>query len=258
MAGSAPIPETSTGSSATSPACSSPSDPTTPPPSTSKRRGDASTSKGSSGPPIRYEDRIFICGMTSSGKSTLSRQLFLASAAPRLVIDPKGSDLTVIPGSVTFSDPGRATNPRGENWREAATARFVPADPYDLDVYSKLYDWIFAHGPRFVWVDEAGFVLPSTGGNKGGRRVLSQGRSKGIGHLACHSRPKRVDLDLIAQAAHVFIFRTPNQDDRRLLADNMGVERDVLEHAHAQLPEYGFLWWQERPRVLTICDPLPR
>jgi hypothetical protein len=215
------------------------------------------TGPSSSPPPIRYEDRIFVTGMTSSGKSTLCRRLFLSAAAPRLVIDPKGSELTMIPGSVTFSDPGRATNSRGESWREAATARFVPVDPYDLDCYSALYDWIFAAGPRSVWCDEAGFVFPSSGGNRGGRRVLSQGRSKHIGHMACHTRPKRVDLDLISQAAHTFVFATPGTEDRRLLADNMGVPRDVFEEAHAQIPEYGFLWWQQRARELTICDPLP-
>ena len=182
----------------------------TPPPSTSSPRG--SRSPASSGPTIRYEDRIFLCGTTSSGKSTLARKLFLNSPAPRLVIDPVGSDLTHIPGCVTFSDPRRSTNSRGENWRDAATARFIPDDPDDDDLYSAVYRWAFAHAPRWVWLDEAEMVLPSTGKQRAGRRFLIQGRKLPTGHLACNPRPVNVDRNLIAQAAHVFVFSTPDRD----------------------------------------------
>lgn len=206
-------------------------------------------------PAIRYEDRIFVTGMTASGKSTLARRLFLASGGRRLLIDPKGEEHDVAAGMVTFTDPTRATNDQGVSWRDAATARFVPPDPYDLGAYSTLYDWIFANGPRWVWLDEAGFALPSSGGNKGGRRVLSQGRSKGIGHLACHTRPRRVDVDLIAQSAHVFVFTLPSIDDRKTIAENIGVPVALLEQHHAELQPHGYLWWNQRARELTICEP---
>ena len=205
---------------------------------------------------IRYEDRLFLTGTTGSGKSTLALRLFLAAAAPRLVIDPNDSDLTEVAGAVTFHDPGSARGRGGDNWRQAATARFVPRDPYDLDLYDALYRRIFAAGPRFVWCDEAGIVLPSTGAPAGARVLLTQGRKRSIGHMACHTRPRWVDRDLIAQAAHTFVFSTPSAQDRRALAENMGVDLATLERAHAHLPEYGFLWWDQRAKRLTICDPL--
>lgn len=212
-------------------------------------------------PQLRYEDRVFITGTTSSGKSTLARQLFLASAAPRLVIDPANSSLTETPGAVTFSDPRRSTNSRGESWRDAATARFVPRDPYDLEAYSDLYDWAFANLPRWVWCDEAGYVFPSSGGqNRGGRRALAQGRKFGLGHLACHTRPRWVTPDLVANAAHVLVFSTPNAQDRAYLADNMGVPRSLFEGAHREMLQtpYSYLWWQQRRQELMICEPHPR
>lgn len=182
--------------------------------------------------------------------------MFLAAAAPRLVIDPNDSDLTEIPGAVTFSDPLNPRGRGGESWREAATARFVPRDPLDPDVYDALYAWCFVHGPRFIWCDEAGFVLPSAGAPKAARVLLTQGRKRSIGHLACHTRPRWVDVNLISQSAHVFVFSTPSAQDRRHLAENMGVDLATLEAAHASLPEYGFLWWDQRSKRLTICDPL--
>src|SRR5574343_1174051 len=126
-----------------SPDCSPLSDPTARSRliSPAQRNASASSSTLST---IRFSDRLFLTGTTSSGKSTLAKALYLASPARRrLVIDPVGSDLTVVPGTVTFSDPNRATNRAGENWRQAAHARYLPADPDDLDAYGALYRWVF-------------------------------------------------------------------------------------------------------------------
>ena len=205
---------------------------------------------------IRYEDRIFLTGYTGSGKSTLAKALVLSAAAPRLIIDPNDSDLTELPGAVTFHDPTKATNRKGENWRSAATARFVPTDPMDLDAYDAMYRWAFVSGPRWIWCDEAGHALPSAGAPKAARVLLTQGRKRSIGHLACHTRPRWVDLNLISQASHVFVFTTPAAQDRRHLADNIGVDAATFEAAHAALAPYGFMWWDQRNRRLRVCDPL--
>ena len=200
---------------------------------------------------------MFLTGMTGSGKSTLAKALFLSTPAPRLVIDPADSDLTNIPGAVTFTNPRQRLNAAGEDWRQAAVARFVPDDPDDLQGYSDVYRWAYAQGrPRYIWCDEAGIVLPSSGGNPGGRKVLLAGRKIPIGHLGCHTRPRNMDRDLIAQASHVFVFRTPGAPDRRYLAENMGVDLGRFEAGHAALEDHGCLWWNTRAGTLTILDPL--
>lgn len=197
---------------------------------------------------MRYHDRIFITGATSTGKSHLARQLFRNAAAPRLVIDPADSNLTRVPGARTYRDPARPP--------DAPTIRFVPTDPYDLDAYDAVYRWAFNHFPRYVWVDEAGIVLPAHGAPRGARALLVQGRKREIGHLALHTRPREVDSNLIAQAAHLAVFDLPNPDDRRRIADLAGIPPRQLEDLMAALPVHGFLWWQQRERVLTACDPI--
>lgn len=172
------------------------------------------------------------------------------------MIDPNDSDLTYVPGCVTFRDPGRATNGRGENWREAATARFVPRDPADADEYDAVYRWVFHHWPRYVWCDEAGFVHPAQGSTRWPRLFLTQGRKRELGHIACETRPRGIAVNLVAQAAHVFVFDTPVRRDREYLADNMGLERDRFEAAHAALPEHGFMHWDRRAKRLTVLDPI--
>jgi hypothetical protein len=205
---------------------------------------------------IRFEDRIFLTGATRTGKSTLARHLYLNAAGPRTIIDPYGSTATKIAGQVTFSDPGRATNRAGENWREAAHSRFVPRDPEDLDAYDAVYRWIFANKTRWVWLDEAEHPLPAHGGSSWGRRVLIHGAKRMIGHLACHTRPREVNRNLVAQAAHVFVFDLPNPDDLAHIAKLAGIPVARLEGAMASVPEHGFVWWDSRARLLTPCLPL--
>lgn len=187
--------------------------------------------------------------MTRSGKSTLARALFLSAAAPRLVIDPADSTLTAIDGAVTFSDPARPP-------KDAATARFVPRDPADRDAYDAVYRWAFANFPRYVWLDEPEWAAPASGWARWANTFVVQGAKRGLGHLACATRPRHVMRSLLSNAAHVMIFTLPNPDDRRHLADLVGLPRELLEAELSTLDDHGFLWWDVVARRLTVCPPL--
>lgn len=204
-----------------------------------------------------YNSRIFLTGKTRSGKSALARLLFLSAAAPRLVIDPADSTLTAIRGAVTFTDPGRATNARGERWTTAATARFVPRDPDDLEAYARVYAWAFAHYPRMVWADEAGSIMPAAGTLPPVRRYLAQGAKRQLGHIGLHTRPREVTRGLIAQASHVGIFTLPASEDRAYLAGIVGLPVALLTQQLDALEPFGFLWYDVGAATLTPCAPLP-
>lgn len=199
---------------------------------------------------IRYEERVFVVGATRSGKSTLTKKLFLSAQAPRLVVDPNDSTLTASvasPGG-TFSDPLRVP--------DVATARFVPRDPDDREAYDALFRWAFERYPRYVWVDEAGQVAPASGYPKAVNRYVVQGAKRGLGFIACHTRPREVMRNCISQAAHVFIFALPNPDDRKHIAEIVGLPFGDLVGAIEQLDEKGFLWFDVGNRTLTICPRL--
>lgn len=201
-------------------------------------------------PAIQYEHRIFLTGPTRSGKSYAARALLLSAAAPRLVIDPTDSSLLgSIPGVVTFRDPARVP--------DAATVRFVPGDPGDLDAYDRLYGWAFEHFPRYVLCDEAAFVAPAQGrSSRWVRAVTIQGAKRMIGHVACHTRPREVDKNLIAQAQHVLVFGCVDPEDRKHLAGQMGIELAILEQGLAELGPLEFLWWRQLERRLIVCPKL--
>jgi len=192
---------------------------------------------------------VAILGTTGSGKSRLARQLFLTAAAPRLVIDPVDSDTTSVPGAVTVRDPSRLDP-------AAPTQRFVPRDPYDLDAYDAVYRWVGANYPRYVWCDEAGIAFPVRSTPRGAAVILTQGRKRSIGHLACHTRPRELDPNIVAQAEHLAVFALPVPDDRRRIAELAGLAPATLDQLVTSLPLYGFLWWDRRRQLLTVCDPL--
>ncbi|MGH9042679.1 MAG: hypothetical protein ACRDZ3_20885 [Acidimicrobiia bacterium] len=157
------------------------------------------------------------------------------------------SDKTEVPGAVTFRDPARVP-------KDVATARFVPRDPDDEAAYDAVYRWAFTHYPRFVWLDEAGQAAPAQGGPRWLNTYQVQGRKRSLGHVACHTRPREVNRNLIAQANHVFIFDLPNPDDRRHIANLVGLPVAELEADLFALPDHGFLWWDGD--VLLSCPPL--
>lgn len=172
------------------------------------------------------------------------------------MIDPADSNLTDVPGAVTFRDPARSTNAKGESWIEAATARFVPSDPNDLDAYDRVYAWCFDRFPRMVWIDEAGFVMPAHGTPNNPNRYLVQGAKRMLGHMACHTRPREINRNLIAQAQHLMVFDLPNPADRKHIAEIAGIPPDQMEDLMGQLGQYEFLWWRQLDRTLTVCPRL--
>lgn len=161
--------------------------------------------------------------------------MFLSAAGPRLVIDPADSSLTAIEGAETFRDPRRF--PLG-----AATARFVPVDPDDLDAYDAVYAAAFESFPRMVWADEAGAILPATRQPPAGRRYVVQGAKRMLGHLAVHTRPREVYRGLIANASHLLVFQLPNPDDRAHLAKMAGLSPVAFGALLDQLGEREFVW----------------
>ena len=195
---------------------------------------------------IKASDRLLITGRTGSGKSHLARRIFEASPTPRLLIDPKDGESTAY--AVTFSDPNRLP--------ESPVARFVPQDPTDLDIYDRLYGVVFDAGPRTVWLDEARYAAPANGIPRNVGRVVTQGRSKGIGHIACTQRPVWFAPELLSESEHVITFATSHPRDLDTIAGVLSISPRELGGLLAELSEYGFSWYDVRLQTVTLCPPV--
>lgn len=200
-------------------------------------------------------------GATGSGKSRLARELFLSAAPPRLVIDPRDSDLTDVPGAVTFRDPRQL-----DSLADEETLRFVPSDPSDKRAFDRLYRWAFDHYPRWVWCDEPDDAMPSQGYPKHANVYVVQGRKRALGHLCCSTAPVFLMRSLYRNLQHLVLFDLPIADDRAYVAKNAGIPLADFEAATAEAaaltkvtpdgPKGGFVWWEQLTRTLTILPPL--
>lgn len=211
-------------------------------------------------PEVRLNDRMAIFGMTGSGKSVLAHYLFLSvpnrlptESNPngfwRLCIDVTDS---IIDDSLTFYDP------RAIPWDEASSLRFVPNVETLEDDINAVYEEIMLHGACWVWLDEANEVSSAHRTIVGLRRILLQGRKFQIGNCAVTPRPVDITKSITTQSEHHFIFTLIEQDDRKRVAKNIGLELEEFDELMASLPPFGYIWFSIRDKTLYIMEPLPQ
>lgn len=198
--------------------------------------------------PPKASDRIAVIGRTGLGKTVLARKLLEAMPPPRLLIDPKAQETTAY--AVTFSDPNKLP--------DAPVARFVPRDPDDLTIYDRLYGRVFAAGPRVVLLDEAPVAAPANGAPANLKRVLRQGRSRHIGHIATMQRPVEVNRSLLTEAEHIFLFPLHHPADLSTVAGVMAMNPAELRATLDRCAPFGFCWYSARDSVLAVVPPLKR
>jgi hypothetical protein len=202
----------------------------------------------------RREDRIFLTGSTGTGKTVLARALFASRLPPRLVIDPK-ADQPATGGAyadgrqaITFSDPARIP--------DAGSLRFVPRDPFDLDAYNRLALGLWDRPGMYLWLDEAGLILPANNPPRAVLRLVTQGRARRIGMVALHQRPLEVARAYLGNAEHLAAFRLGHPDDVDTLAGHFGLPPSALAGVLTTLPPHGFAWYSRRDNALAPCAPL--
>lgn len=152
---------------------------------------------------------------------------------------------------MTFRDPARLP--------DVPVARYVPADPADLDAYDRLYRAVWARRrPLLIWLDEARIAAPSTGPPRHLVTVVTQGRAAGIGHIACAQRPAWIAGELLSEADHLMAFPTHHPRDLDRLAEVMSVPPADVRAWFGRLRRHGFLHYDVRLHRVTLCPPIPR
>lgn len=210
---------------------------------------------------------IVVCvGTKGSGKSEAARLLFDQWPYDRVVIDVTGDARPDDPATVIATAPFGAAMPEPDTeagqtrvtvWARvdprSATYRDQQDDALNLALYPR-------HRKTLVWVDEyaelatAAKIPPNT------KLLLHSCRHYATSALLCFPRPRFVPTLTIAQADKILIYRTPNADDREVLAKNMGYPLPEFErHYHATMrrDRHAYLLWDARQGVLLGMPPLP-
>lgn len=176
---------------------------------------------------IKPDERVFVAGMTGSGKSTFS-QIMLQKTRSLIAVDSKASmdkwgleDITV--ANVQAFEKG-----------EAMRLRVIENE----DAY-QLLEIAYARGNCTVYIDEVTALIPSS------RKypkiitdIWTRGRSRNVRGWAVTQRPVDVPRILLSEANHIIMFRLNLLDDRKRMAGQMG---DVVLK---NIPDkYGFFYY---------------
>lgn len=213
----------------------------------------------------RLSHFITFVGRKGSGKSQLARAFWLSYPYDRLVVDPTGD---VDPGDpeakpLTVPMPAKWPAPELDDHGrpKRQTLRFVPdmGSPTAVDDMDRAVGLAHWHPARraMLWIDEIGTLTRPSYTPPHLSRALHQGRHQRLTALFCGPRPVNIDPLVLAQADYVAVFDLPNPNDRRRVADSCGIEPREFDAWHAQLPEHGFLWFDQRAHELVLCDPIP-
>jgi hypothetical protein len=202
---------------------------------------------------VRHNDRVFIQGKTESGKTVLAGHLFSHfSGCRRTIIDVKGKLNAGV-------EPARSP---AELDLAAPLSHFIPSSLTDAEYEEVFHRLFYAGGPRVIWLDESYGPTRKNYAPQGLRLIVQQGREHDIGLIACSQRPVNVEVTLVSEAEHVFVFvPRPITKDLETIAANIGVETSALARNLDQLlageGQHSHLWYCRRQDQLYDCAPLP-
>jgi hypothetical protein len=213
-------------------------------------------------------EHVTFLGPTGSGKTHLAYQVLQATANPRLpalVLVMKPRDATARQWSKTLNMPiirtypppltiSTLTNkkPPGETlWPRHV---FNP-DADDLNMWKQFRPAIldsYKRGNRIVFADEVAGLEKDLGLTRELDTLWMRGRSMGTGLWAASQRPRHISLNAYAQAAHLFLFKDPDKNNRDRFREIGGVDGDLVVDAVMSLGRHDALYIRRDGPALCI------
>jgi hypothetical protein len=209
--------------------------------------------------------------MKKSGKSHLNGLIYQSWPGDKLA-----STSTATPTSARTPSgsprPGRAA---AASWPKADRVPGERRKPQNLHYVAEpvLGDLPRRPGPRgrhglfpqdhrvLLWAGEVGELTPNSKSAPHMRQALMQNRHYNVFGLFDAPRPMNVDPLVLAQSDLVAIFRLPNPDDRKRVADSIGFEPKRFDEECRRCwarGEHWFLLWQVETETLWHVPPLPK
>lgn len=214
-------------------------------------------------------EHVSYIGTTGSGKTTAIVSLLEMTPQHAVLIVTKNRDrlVTRLPAERgwklarepedVFRLMGKLT-PRDREWwngeRERPPQRIVywPALPAGTSLEERgellrgrvaaILDRSYERGDVTVAIDETTFASEELGLRRSLNQFWNEGRSSGISIVAGMQRPALVPKVSRSQATYLGIFRTPEPDDQRALAEMAGfADRSTLRHEIDSLPRFHHL-----------------
>lgn len=158
---------------------------------------------------IKSNERVFICGKTGSGKSTLTRYLLMPSEH-LIVIDGKDSEDTL--ENWNLEPYNREKHLKAIKNHEYCRIRLVNNMEDIIEVLNAIYEY----GNHILYIDElTATIPPRTKAPAIFTDIWTRGRARNIGAWAGTQRPSQIPLEFISESEHLFIFKLTLENDRK-------------------------------------------
>lgn len=179
---------------------------------------------------IEPNKHVLVCGMTGTGKSYLCEN-YLRGYKYVVKLDTKdetgerrregkspwlglkeGRDFTVIHNFDELDD--------------VDTDKIIYVPDYDEqneNTFNRFFRWIFERGNCILWIDELMSIGTVQSFPKELGRLMTQGRSKGVGVWSCTQRPSGIPMCVPSNCSYFFVFDMSLPQDRKKLVDTTGM-----------------------------------
>jgi len=199
---------------------------------------------------IRPDDIILITGKKRSGKSFFLSNLFkiLVAGNVRVVLYDYNWEHNEYP------DVTHDLNVVSQLW--STGSRFItfrPVDKSDI-AFNQFCGAAYSLTNTVIAVEEieryANHWITYSQPNL--KKIIDVGRHRGLGLLATTRRILRLASDIPFNADHIFIFKQTRPQDLKYLEEWVGPEVNQI----VTLPEYSYLWYNDRLGTLTVMPPI--
>lgn len=192
---------------------------------------------------IKDTDVITIFGQRGSGKSVMAK--YLLQNYPRFfVYDPLneyghlGKVVTDLDQIDLENDKRIIFNPIKKN--------------DDLEMHDIISGFVWEYMPNTLFATDEMQMYQSTKLTPNFKKVITQGRHKGIGVLAISQRFANLNQTILTQSHHVFIYSLFGRD----IESAKSYFGKKIEESINSLPEYAFIYWNTKSRNWTVSKPL--
>lgn len=200
-------------------------------------------------PDAHKATHITVVGKKHVGKTELAWLLFESYPYDRVLIDPNG-DMKVTEDFVRLEPgaiPTRWPAQEFEKQDERQSLYLVPdmGSPTFLDDMDRAVALAWTHRRTMVFADDCHMLVAAGQTPPHCRRVLAQGRHHDVSSIWASQRPKKLDPLVVSQADWLYVFKLPNPDDRKRVAEEIGYDQKTFDQGIHDLATHEYLRYDD-------------
>jgi ABC-type dipeptide/oligopeptide/nickel transport system ATPase component len=186
---------------------------------------------------IQTNERIFICGMTGSGKSVFAKKFL--PFYPRVVFHDRefgNSDLIQQYHFTPVHDPETLLMYIQKGKKRILYQPAQGGEKEGIEDFNRVCEIVFKTRNIALMVDEVSSVVKGQNAPYWYGEIQRLGRKYNVGCISLTQRPMKIDQTILSESEHMFIFKLKMPQDRAKIEDVCGEYVDEIENSEGEYP----------------------